>query len=453
MPNLFAYIALLSWPLIIFYFFRKKGIVSGILLSMLGAAMFLPAGFNIDPPLLPALDKFSITTITIMGFLILYKKQIGFSALPIIIKILFIAFLLSPFMTAMTNSERYFYLPGLSLYDGLSYFVANFLEILPFLLGAAYFQSYENQKTLFKYFSIGAVIYAVLALYEIRMSPQLSRNVYGFLSGSWLQQIREGGFRATIFMGHGLWVAFFLAMGVAFTATMYKTKTKIFQFGRNGLVLLLILVTLILSKSLASLLYGVSALIALYLVPKRLVHLGVVVIAVLFISYPVLSSLKLFPHRALVSLAESVSEERAQSLDFRFENENSLLAHANNKMMFGWGGWGRNRARDEMTGNDVSTTDGQWIITLGVYGWVGYLSKFMLIVIPLWWANKYRKLIPADKADEQNFFALHSVIVGLILVDQMPNASLNPLYWLIIGALVGRIYDIRHNSKRKTATA
>ena len=196
-----------------------------------------------------------------------------------------------------------------------------------------------------------------------------------------------------------------------------------------------------------------SALIALYLVPNRLVHLGVVVIAILFISYPVLSSLKLFPHNSLVSFAESVSAERAQSLDFRFENENTLLAHANNKMMFGWGGWGRNRARDEMTGNDVSTTDGQWIITLGVYGWVGYLSKFMLIVIPLWWANKYRKLIPADKVDEQNFFALHSVIAGLILVDQMPNASLNPLYWLIIGALVGRIYDIRHNSRRKTATA
>lgn len=449
MPNPIAYLAIIAWPFIILYFIKKHGFQAGILLGLLGGYMFLPSGMEINFPGIPAFDKFTITTMTLTGYMLFHKKSFGYGDLDKFLKIIFIGFLISPFLTALTNTERYYYLPGLSLYDGLSDTVGNFLYFLPFLLGFKYFRSYENQQLLFKYLAIAAVIYAVLALYEIRMSPQLHRSLYGFFPHSWQQQYRDGGFRAVVFMGHGLLVAFFLAIGVAVIATLKKTNTKFSRFGNNGFLLIFVLITLLLSKSLAALIFGVMAVFTIYFVPNRLVHLGTVVVAIMFISYPVLSSMKIFPHESLLEYANMISAERAESLEYRFNHEESLLEHANSKSLFGWGGWGRNRVRDETSGKNLSTVDGKWIITLGVRGWFGYLTEFMFVVAPLWLARKYHKLAKSKSYEEQFFLASHALIVAIILVDQMPNASLNPLYWLVIGALLGRVYDLKSSEKAR----
>ena len=60
MPNLIAYAAVGIWPIAVFYMIRRYGFESGVLMGLLGAYMFLPAGFDIDLPGLPAFDKFSI---------------------------------------------------------------------------------------------------------------------------------------------------------------------------------------------------------------------------------------------------------------------------------------------------------------------------------------------------------------------------------------------------------
>ncbi|MCB2425871.1 hypothetical protein [Methylophaga pinxianii] len=448
MPNPIAYLAIIIWPILILVLIKRYGFQSGVLLGLLGAYMFLPAGFNVDLPGIPAFDKFSVTTMTLIGYMLINKKRFGYGELDGFLKVIFIGFVISPFLTALTNSERYYYLPGLTIYDGLSDTIGNYLYFIPFLIGFKYFRSYEHQQLLFKYFAIAAVIYALFALYEIRMSPSLHRSLYGFFPHSWQQQYRDGGFRAVVFMGHGLLVAFFLAVGVTVLATMKKTKTKFSRYGANGMLLTLVLVTLLLSKSLAALIFGIVALLAIYFAPNRLIHSGTVLIAAMFIAYPVLSSMKIFPHTALLEYANVVSSERAESLGYRFEHEEGLLNHANDKSLFGWGGWGRNRVRDEITGEDLSTTDGKWIITLGTSGWFGYLTQFMFIIAPIWLANKYHKTAKSKSYNEQFFLASHALIVALILVDQMPNASLNPLYWLLIGALLGRIYDLKNTTKK-----
>ena len=38
-----------------------------------------------------------------------------------------------------------------------------------------------------------------------------------------------------------------------------------------------------------------------------------------------------------------VGEARADSLDYRFENDDFLIAKALQQPIFGWGGWSRNR--------------------------------------------------------------------------------------------------------------
>lgn len=447
MPNLIAYAALLIWPLVVLYIIRRYGFEKGALLGLMGAYMFLPSGFEIDLPGIPAFGKFSITVMTLIAYLMLNKKSFGYNALSKKMRLVMLVFLITPFFTVLTNPERYIFIPGLTLYDGLSDSVHNFLYIFPFLIGVKYFRSFESQQLIFKYFVIAAVVYSVLALYEIRMSPQLHTRLYGYFPSSWLQQYREGGFRAVIFMGHGLLVAFFLALGLAFVSTMNKTRTKVMRVN-NIALLVFIMIALLLMKSMAALVFGMFAFLMIIFMPNRLIHLAAVSIAVLFMSYPILSSMKLFPHQTIVNYAHMISPERAESLEYRFNHEEKLLAHANKKSMFGWGGWGRNRVVDDLTEANTSTTDGKWIITLWVSGWFGYISEFLFIVVPLWMAYKIRSKTKHISKNESIYLASHALIVSLILLNQMPNASLNPFYWLIIGSLLGRVYELQQQANK-----
>lgn len=448
MPNIIAYAAICIWPLIVIFLIKRCGIEKGVLLSLLVCYMFLPAGFNIDLPAIPPLNKFSITTLTITAYLLLSGKSLGYQNLTTKMKLLVIAFFISPFLTVLNNPEPYGFIHGLTLYDGLSDTVNNFLYFMPFLIGTYYLRTYNQQIMLFKVFSIAAVIYAFFALYEIRMSPQLHVILYGYFPHDWIQQYRQGGFRAIVFMGHGLLVAFFFTIGLAFLNSLSKINLKVLPFN-NYALLVFLLITLVLMKSIAALVFALFAALMISLASRKVMHLVSIAIAVLFITYPLSSSLNLFPHQQISNIAGIISLERQQSLDYRFKNENILLDHANSKPLFGWGGWGRNRIYDSETGEDISTTDGNWIIKLGLKGWFGFLSEFLFIVIPLWLAYKLKSNNNFPK-NEAFLLASHALIVAIILLDQMPNASMNALYWLISGSLLGRVYDIRKNIKQDT---
>ncbi|MBV5327317.1 MAG: hypothetical protein JZU65_06720, partial [Chlorobium sp.] len=82
---------------------------------------------------------------------------------------------------------------------------------VPFLAGRIYFKDESTIKDLHRGIIIGGLIYMVLCLYEIRMSPQLNNMLYGFFPHSWVQHLRYGGFRPIVFMQHGLMVALWMA--------------------------------------------------------------------------------------------------------------------------------------------------------------------------------------------------------------------------------------------------
>lgn len=445
MPNNFAYLVLLLWPFIVIYLLNRFNIGKGTLLSLLGGYMFLPAYMKIDLPILPPLDKFTITTLTIMTFMVVRKIPFGINLLQKHYKYLLLISLIAPFFTAITNSERYLRLPGLSLYDGLTNSAISFLYFFPFLIGVKYFRDEKSHIKLFEYFAVAALIYSFFALYEIRMSPQLNSMIYGYFPHTWGQQYRDGGFRAVVFMGHGLLVAMFLALGLAFWGAMQKSGLKIYKYN-SVLGLFVILIAVVLMKTYSAFIYGFFAFIAIrYFRDRQLLRISTL-IALLFLSYPILSSLGLFPHNQIISFVESINPERAQSLDFRFENENSLLAHANEKPIFGWGGWGRNRIFDPDTLEDISVTDGYWVIILGTSGWVGFLSKFLFFFLPIWSIfriTKNKQIMPSY-GGANTLLSAHALILSLIMLDQLPNSSLsdNALYWLLAGSLLGRSQEL-----------
>jgi hypothetical protein len=156
--------------------------------------------------------------------------------------------------------------------------------------------------------------------------------------------------------------------------------------------------------------------------------------------YPVMSTIKIFPHQAIIDIASSISEDRAGSLKFRFDNENALLEHGRERFFFGWGGWGRNRTYDEETGKDTSVTDGRWIITFGQFGFFGFLAEFGLLAVTVVRAQKASRFLKSKA--EQTLLSAHALLVGIIMVDQLLNVSLAPWLWLLTGVLLGRTDNI-----------
>lgn len=410
--------------------------------------MFLPASFAIVIPGFPNLDKFVVTTLTIILFILFRKQSLGMEFLGNRLKLMLLIIVAVPFLTVITNQENYLHLSGLSFYDGLSVSVNGVLDFFPFLIGLAYFREENEHLKLFKYFAIASLIYAFLALFEIRISPQLHNWVYGYFPHSWVQQYRSGGFRAVLFMGHGLLVAMFLTLGVVFWATLKKSRSKVFRFS-NTFGLLVVLLTLFLSKSLAALIYGLFAFIAIKFLKPTHIYFVSAMFGLIFITYPISSATGLFPHETIVDVANVINQDRAGSLSFRFNHERSLLSHANEKPFFGWGGWGRSRVYDAETGEDLSVTDGAWAISLGTSGWFGFMSTFLFLFVPLWILYRKNKQMYFDSNQEKILIAGHSVVVALIMIDQLPNASLNPLYWFLAGSLLGRTQVLLSGKKHQ----
>jgi hypothetical protein len=447
MGNSFAYSMMILWPLVTYYLLKRYGISAGALIALLGSYMFLPASFVIDLPGLPGFDKFLITTLTIFTFLKVKGVPFGLHYLSKPLKVCFALYLVSPIVTSMVNQQSYLHLPGLSFYDGFVRTFSNFFKFLPFFIGLAFFRTKEQHVRLFKFFAIATFIYAFLALYEIRMSPQLHSTFYGYFPHAWNQQYRSGGFRAVVFMGHGLLVAMFLALGVAFWSIILKSKSRVFRYA-SGWGLSLVFITLMLSKSLGALILGGFSYVFISYIKPKLIVLFSIALAFIFLSYPVTSILGIFPHQELLDIAESIDEQRAGSLKYRFDNEQILLEHANDSPWFGWGGWGRNRVYDPETGWDISVTDGAWIIKFGTEGWLGYLSTYLFLFLPVWLCFRYREKLSRANKDEFFLLASHSLIVSIIMIDQIPNASLNPLYWLIVGSLFGRFQVVLSEIKK-----
>ncbi|PTB82866.1 hypothetical protein C9933_00400 [Methylophaga nitratireducenticrescens] len=426
-----------------FFLLKRFGTAKGILLSLLIAYLLLPAGFEVDFPVIPPLNKYTLTSLVLLIYLIITNQPTGFKELKGWHKLVLMALIVSPFLTSITNQERYLFIQGLSLYDGLSQSGIEFLNFFPFLLGLAYFNTYDKQILLLRLVAIAAVLYSIPVLYEIRMSPQLHSTIYGYFPHSFLQQYRDSGFRAVVFLGHGLVVATFLAAGFACLFALHKAQIRTWRFD-NRLLLLVLFVTIVLQKSYGAIIYALIAITMISLFSPRKIHLASVGIATIFLTYPITSSIGIFPHKEIVNIAESLSPERAQSLSFRFEHENTLLQHALKKPEFGWGSWGRNRVYDPETGADLSVTDGNWVITLGTGGWLRFITLFYFVVMSTYLAYRTQKYLRGseDEKNKQYLMSVHSLVVALILLDQMPNSSLHPLYWLVIGALFGRYKKI-----------
>jgi hypothetical protein len=429
MPNALAFFMLALWPAVTVAMFRRlPGPLAFIWSMLLGYLLLPPLPAAFDFPMLPPLHKENIPALAAF-VTVLATTGLRGSLLPEapLARVLMIVFVISPIFTVATNGEPVVWgrlvLPALGFTDMLALTISQFLFLVPFLLARNFLHTAQSQRQLVFALLFGGLAYSIPVLAEVRLSPQLNTWIYGYFQGVFSQTVRFGGWRPTVFLYHGLWVAFFMFMAViaALAVLRYEGKRKLWWAG----AFVYLAAVLVLCKSLGAILF------ALFLVPLVLL-LGVrtqirvaALLAAFALAYPILKGTEVLPSDAILEQAERIDEERAGSLRFRFHNEDILLERAYEKPVFGWGTWGRNHIWNPYSGALETVTDGRWIITIGVYGWIGFLAEFGLIVLPIFLLWRATRLRPVEEISP--YIGPLSLLLAINAVDMIPNATLTPL--------------------------
>lgn len=443
--NAIAALALLAWPAVSLMLFRYLPIGRALVGSIILAYLFLPPGpAGFDFPVLPPLTKDTIPNIVIViGALIFARKSIQWLPQNPIAAGLLVIFVMSPIITILTNGEPIFFgqvgLPGLRFREAIALCMQQFLFVAPMLLARHFLANEEGQKTIMYGLVIGSLVYSLPTLMEVRLSPQLNLWVYGFFQHNFDQAVRFGGWRPLVFLYHGIWLAFFGMTAVVCAFALMRA-----EFGTKKLLLLgaafYLAAVLVLCKSAGAIVWAMALVPLVLFTSKRIMLTVAAVVASIVLIYPVLKQLGVLPIEELLAWIEGMSLERANSLRFRFTNEDILLERAYQKPWFGWGSWGRNHILDPVSGNFLTVTDGRWIIVIGVYGWLGFLAEFGLLSFPIflmWW-----KGTKGDPSHLSPYIGAMALLLAINVADLIPNATITPITWLFAGAILG--YAERH---------
>jgi hypothetical protein len=439
-PNQFAYFALIIWPLVtVFLCYRFKPLPAAFW-GLVAASLFLPSKVAIDIQLLPNFDKHTIPSISLfVCFVVMSKARIRLLPTGFGERFLFLILLIAPILSLSGNAYPIYgsdsFIRGYSFYDSLSEVLSTYFFLIPFLLGMSLVKTFNDQRKIFVWLVCAGIVYSVPILLEVRLSPQLHSWVYGFFPHYFGQHVRLGGYRPLVFMGHGLEVAFFIATAVCSSAILLKLKLKI--LGQSALApTAFLFVILLFCKSLGPLILSILFILLIYFSTPKTLKRCLIGALLLFTVYPIVLMSDLGFQQWLVSLFADLSLERADSLAFRFDNEKLLLAHAQEKLLFGWGSWGRNRTSGIIT-------DSYWIITLGQWGMFGLISHFGLLTLAI--VKSTSRGLGRAHSPEVWLCLVHALLLTIILVDQLVNASIasSGLYLFLFGSLCGRLKYIQ----------
>lgn len=443
------YLVMFGWIPLIFYFFNRFPARQAVIIGFIVAWLFLPQK-EFPLPGLPDYTKISATCYGILIATIVYdinrfnSFKLSWVDLPMLI------WCWCPLASSIDN--------GLGVYDGLSTVLLQTVTWgVPYFLGRIYLNSLAGLKQLATGIFLGGLIYIPLCLFEVRMSPQLHHLVYGFSPFTFGQSIRYGGYRPSVFMQHGLEVGMWMMAASLIGIWFWKSGVIREVYGIQMVwVVSALLVTFVLVKSTGAyflLLLGISAMIVAWQFRTSIIVLLLMAGIAIYLGQNTLTETYI-SDQIVISVSGIVPQERIQSLEFRFNNEEMLTDKARRKIVFGWGGWGRNRVyKYNWEGKlvDVSVTDSLWIISFGQNGLVGLTSVFSAFFLPAiafirrypayYWFNP--KIAPA---------AAIMVIMILYMVDSLFNAMINPIFILACGGIAGATINQSYKYQAKQPT-
>ncbi|UCD74050.1 MAG: hypothetical protein JSV91_09685 [Phycisphaerales bacterium] len=422
-------VALVGWIFMVPLLFSVLTPRRAVLVAFLFAWLFLPQG-AIGLPGLPDLTKITATSFGALLGVVLFdagrfrKYRFNWVDLPILI------WCVAPMASSLSN--------GYGPYDGASAVLSQIaIWGVPYLIGRLYFNTLESVRELAIAIFIGGLVYVPLCLWEVRMSPQLHRMVYGYHPSAFAMTLRFGGYRPMVFMQHGLMVGLWMTSATLVGAWLWTSGSLKRIYGMPMILPVGVLfATTVLCKSVGALVLLFAGL-GLLFVGRHVKTPVLLLIAVLIApGYMALRATGTWSGQGMVRIASRLDEERARSLAGRLENEDMLARRAARKQLFGWGSWGDWRVTDAETGKDITVSDGMWIITYGKTGLLGLVSLTTALLLPVLLLAKRVKFGQWSHRLAAAPAAL-AVLLILFSIDNLLNAMLNPIFMLGAGALSG----------------
>lgn len=449
-------LALLFWPVAALVLFRMLDRERALIICIIVSFLFLPSSFAIDMPAIPPLNKARIAVLSAILMLLVFDHRPNLIPRDKTVLFLLGVLMVGVLGTALTNTDPIWIgvgaLQPMSSYDGISDLARMILDIMPFLLGYQYLASGQAHLKILKVIFVTGMIYSVLMLLEVRLSPQLHIWVYGYFPHIFAQQVRGDGFRPVVFMPHGLWTGFF-AMTVAVAAAAlwrYSAKVGAVEARLRAVYLyssFYLVVVLVLCKSFGALLLGFILLPVTFLTNVRFHILLSVVLASIAITYPVLRGLDIVPVDAILDTVNSIDPARASSLNTRFTSERLLLERAEERPLLGWGAWGRNHLHDLRTGQKLAIADGYWVIIIGIGGWIRYLAIFGLLALPIFAVWRMARIHGYGMITFPT--SVLCLLLAINMIELLPNTTQPPWTWLIAGALLGYARNVSRERKEE----
>ncbi len=424
----FTPIMMFGWIPVTILLFSVLGTRRAAAASLILGWLFLP-GVRFNFPGLPDYTKtISVCFPIILSTLIfdsmrLQKLRLGKIDIPIIV------FCCCAFASSISN--------GLGTYDGISGMLRQIFEWgCPYAIGRMYFSDDQGLRELAIWVVIGGLVYVPFCLWEMRMSPNLHYYIYGFRQDTFGTTIRFGGYRPVVFMQHGIALGLWMMSAVLMAVSLWRTEcVKVIMGMPSKLNMIILSVIFILCRSLNAILLICLGFFAFYAIGSRRWKIIILLLVLLPVFYVGVRYTGVLSSEKLVSYANIIDEDRARSLHGRLYHEELLLDKAKNRPVFGWGGWGRNRLKNEY-GKDISVTDGLWIIVFGVNGFVGLISIGLVLLMPtfLFW-KRYRHL--DWKVSAFAPIVGFITILPLYVIDCLLNAMVNPVFTVAVGGLLG----------------
>ena len=458
-PNSFGILFFAVWPLIIYWLYKKLTPKQTIFLAISLATLILPSAYTVDYPLLPPLDRDSLTSLALLVVLAIKKQKYTVFKSGAWNKFL-IGYLFAIVASTLANMDAIepggVSIRGTELYDIISDVILFMLFLVPFFLGRSFFNNPLDTEYMYKTLTILALVYGVLMLYELKFGPHLHETAYGYFPGNFIQQLRGDGFRPVVFVWHGLKLAFWFVIATIAALALFKNKVDVLKLPSlkvipglkllSGLKLIIFLViVLLLCKTVSATMYLLIAAILMFFFKLKRQLFFSFIMAIMVMIYPVNTTTQYVKYSDILNFVSSYDGERSASLKTRFDNEERLAARAMQRPLFGWAGWGRSHVYEN--GQDITVLDGMWIIVLGKQGIVGFIFYYLLLIYPLYLARKYYRYI--DNSTHQVYFVTLAIILAIGILDSIPNTGMMPVHFLLAGALLGQAEYVKKSISNK----
>jgi hypothetical protein len=440
-PNFFAMFSVAAFPLLVVLLFYLARPPVAVGLSFIIGEMYLPPNYVLPLSSPTWLGKLTVPPMAVMLVVLLVARSYTRRTRPFRgIEWFFVVSYIGIFMTMMTNRDPLHYGPSTVQGEAFGDFTSMVIRALAgswmaFYLGRIMFKTSRDLVSLCRLLIISTLIYSLLALFEVRMSPSLMGKVFGFNPPYSIDMaMRWGGWRPSVFFGHGIALTAYFGLSLIMLIAMTRARRRIGPIPMT-LLCLYLTVVIVLCKSTGAIFYAaVSIMLLTFVSPRRILAISTGII-IFFLAYPLLRFSDFIPTQAIGNYFTSLSADRAQSLSYRFDMEQGMLDLTRMRPWFGWGGYGRNFVYDPVSGHSLTVVDGMVIEMLSAEGLVGYFAFFGPLAVTVLRAARLVKKVK-NRANRYMLTGL-TLACSLILFDLIINAVLPPVFILVFGALYG----------------